>query len=198
MRRTLYIDIDSTIWPAEVEYDIAETEMYGSKLLSSDWYDIPELIRIFGENYKDIFWRALSPERVSNRRLYPHVAAALRSLYVMDLEFHFFTHNPFPDDMYEPLHDWLSRDLTVPFELTVKEEHNCKVAAMKDDPTAWGIVEDRHHTLFKAHAAGYHAFGMKQPWNRNFREPTVNWFDNWLDGLFTIGGKALADSLEAA
>lgn len=179
MTYTLYIDIDSTIWPAELEYEKAEMELYGTKLLSTGWYDVPRLIETFGSNYQEIFWKALAPEKVMEREFYPNCLEALYDLYSMGFDIHFITHNPFREMMSDPLFDWLNLSLIHPLELTVYAEHNCKVETMNQDPTAWGIIEDRPSMLSKAVDSGYKAYGKKQVWNQRDPVGGVWWFNDW-------------------
>lgn len=185
--RTMYIDIDSTIWPAEVEYTRSEMRMHGTDDLIKNWYDVPELEAKYGKDYKDIFWDALNPRKVLDRVTYPGFeTAVLRLRYEYGFNIHFITHNPFPGQMEAPLRTWFHHifmDVAgfVP-RLTVYEEDNCKADTMKADPTAWGIIEDKPSTAQAALEQGYKVYMKLHVWNREYVEQNclVRGFDDWV------------------
>lgn len=181
-RCTLYVDIDDTLYHALPLYSVVEMEMYGTDRIRRKYYEPDELVEMYGENYKEMFYRALSPERVKDRVMYPYVKRALGRLYLEGFDIHFLTHTHFPDDMYEPLCEWLNENLSnMPFELDAFEESTPKVEYMDKDPYAYGIIDDRFKTLKEVHNAGYKVYGKKQITNAHTRVPYVKWFEDWTD-----------------
>jgi len=176
--KTLYIDIDSTIWAPEPEYDKVEYAMYGTTRLSKEWFEPDELVEIYGPDFKQIFWKALAPEKVAEREMFPHVGETLDQLNFMGYNIHFLTHTHFPDEMRKPLHAWISECTLAPFEITPTEEANDKIDIIAEDPSAWGVIEDRVSTLTKAVEEGYYAFGKRTHVN-DVDIPGVRWFDDW-------------------
>lgn len=177
---TLYVDIDSTIWPAEDEYDRAAMELYGVEF-GTDWYSEAELIERFGPDYQKIFSYALRPERVTERKLYPHAYATLRNLG-KTFRLHFISHNYEPDDIESRVREWLERRLGGQFDLTVYPPYNDKVATMNADPFAYGIIEDKATTLVDAMKAGYVTIAKRQPWNLSIVDKYgIMSFDDWVE-----------------
>jgi hypothetical protein len=74
---------------------------------------------------------------------------------------------------------WIGGCVTVPFDITPTEEANDKIEILSDDPSAWGIIEDRASTLRKAVEEGYYAFGKITDVNYHEDIGGVRWFDDW-------------------
>ncbi len=183
--RRLYLDLDSTVWPAEDAYTVASLELFGKVFgLKEDGYYAPtsELREKFGDNYTKIFDVALSPESVGDRVLYPGVDAALSYVREMGLSITFISHNHKPAPLRKPIRDWLEKELSFPFELIVFGARNDKTAVMDADPVAWGIIEDAPCTLKKAAQKGYVTLAKLQNWNlQTVTECGIMGFDRWED-----------------
>jgi hypothetical protein len=180
LNRTLYIDIDSTIWPAEEQYSKAAKELFGKELKSNQWYTVDELIAVFGSDYRKIFSYALQPQRMPLRKLYPHVYTALLSLTALGFRLHFISHN---EHRFQPaIRSWLRKKLgNIQFNLTVQPvEVLDKVEYMTYDPYAWGIIEDKAETLIDAVEADYISIAKSQPWNLTVAQQyAILSFETW-------------------
>jgi hypothetical protein len=182
-RRTLYIDIDSTIWPAEDEYTRAEMAAYGTDKLRTKYFTVEEMKEQYGEDYEAVFKDALSPARVHERELYPGCAEIICNLYHGmngGFDIHFISHSFFASDIRPPLREWLEdvMHVGVEFELTVKHERFIKANIMAKDPTAFALIDDRPKNVLLAQAAGYEVMCKNQVWNKQL----VSWvpmFDYW-------------------
>lgn len=181
MPDTLYVDIDDTLYSALPLYSMVEREMYDTDRLRRKYYEPEEMVQMYGENYKEMFYRALAPDKIKDRVLYPNVDSALHWLYIQGFDIHFITHTHFPDEMYRPLREWLRQNLTIPFRLDAFEESIPKVEYLEADPNAFGIIDDRFKTLRQVYQAGYKVYGMKQHTNCHTRVSYVKWFDDWSD-----------------
>jgi hypothetical protein len=182
VRKTLYIDIDSTIWPAEDEYTRAEMAAYGTDLLRTQYFTQEEMLANYGPGYEDVFKDALSPDRVHERELYPDCAEIICNLYhginFQAYDIHFISHSFFASDIREPLREWLKSvmHVGVEFELTVKHERFIKANIMRKDPTAFALIDDRPKNVLLAKEAGYVTLCKRQVWNEGIN---VTMFDNW-------------------
>lgn len=178
--RVVYIDIDSTIWPAEVEYDRVAMELFG-KPFGENWYNIPELKERFGPNFSRIFEDALHPYSVWERELYPHVTEALQYMVELGLDVHFLSHNPKPKVMIDPVWEWLLEKSGInDFELTILRSDYSKIEFMQSDPFAWAIIDDKVETLLEACEAGYVTVAKQQPWNLTLQGKVgILSFDSW-------------------
>ncbi len=179
--RTLYFDIDSTLWPAETEYMANAIELFGKELDTTYQYNDKWLEENYGPNYVDMFY--LDPANIAQREVYPGVVEGIQYAYKkLGFNIHFLSHNSTPADMFEPVDKWLWDNLRIDFDLTIFEASNCKVAYMQDDPTAWGIVEDKPKTIFDAYDAGYVVFGKRQPWNLQIVDGGgIIFFNEWTE-----------------
>jgi hypothetical protein len=157
-------------------------ELYGTKMLTTHWYHHKELVEVFGENYHQIFWKALDPDNIQERKLYDGCAEVLCNLNhgVVGEPFnlHFISHNPFAKDIREPMNEWLTSVLhtATDFELTVYHERFNKSSTMKKDPTAFGLIDDVPKNVLGAKEAGFSAYAKKHPWNKDVPVPL---FDSW-------------------
>lgn len=184
MRRTLYIDIDSTIWPAEDEYREAEMAIYGTDKLRFNYYTPEEMQEMYGENYKELLFKALSPDKVMERELYPGCAEILCNLYRGmngGYDLYFLSHNHFAKEMDGPLREWLDREMHpgVEYQLKVMHERYNKYAFMRKDPTAYALIDDRPRNVLDAQREGYHVLSKKQTWNEHL--DSVPMFDDWYE-----------------
>lgn len=176
---TLYLDIDSTVWAAENEYDAAALELYGIPFNTGRWYANEELVETFGPDYTKLFRHALKPDKVHERKLYPGAHWALLDLN-NHFNLHFISHNPFPNEFYRPVHKWLSMYL-MDFALTITPDSQCKINMMHDDMDAWGIIEDKAETIERAWLSGYDVLVREHPWNLDVREEYgIMSFTDWL------------------
>jgi hypothetical protein len=196
LNRTLYIDIDSTIWPAEEQYSQAAKELFGKELKSNQWYTVDELLDVFGPDYRKIFSYALQPQRMPLRKLYPHVYTTLLTLTAIGFKLHFISHN---EHRFQPaIRSWLRKKLgNIQFNLTVQPvEVLDKVQYMGFDPYAWGIIEDKTDTLVDAVESGYISIAKTQPWNLTaVQQYGILSFETW-DELPTLVKRALRISEE--
>lgn len=182
------VDVDSTIWPAEEKYDKAARHLFGKPFFPSgearDWYDVPELIENFGENFEEIFTTALNPREVSERVLYPGVREVIRRWKESGVEIHFLTHNFNPDRMYNYLTPWLRQHFGPDVKVDVIPPHVDKIT-MLGDIDAFGIIDDKADILESAIKAGYYAGTKLQPWNRRVvaQNPSIVAFESWYEFL---------------
>ncbi len=168
--RVMFVDIDSTFWPAEKEYVAAEKQLFGTTHLAERYFSVPELKVQYGEDYTKIFDVALDPKKCMQRVPYEGVENALMELhFAMGFDIHFISYNHDPEAMIKPLTEWIdsrfigitaySSDVTV-----LTQEYN-KIDVMNDYPKAFGIIEDATPALLDAAKAGYRSYAFLQPWN---------------------------------
>lgn len=171
---------DSTIWPAEVEYLKAEKELHGTQNFLDKWFEHHELVERYGEDYSDIFKLALAPDRVREREMYPYAAECLRKMYLDGFGLHFISHNMFASDIREPIREWIRVKVGagVVFGLTVMHQRFRKENIMKQDPTAWLLIDDVPKNLSRARAAGYHVLCKAHHWNEGVSAIRfTDWFE---------------------
>lgn len=179
--KTLYVDIDSTIWFAEAAYEQAEMELHGTTDITSKWFEVHELIERYGKNFVEIFKKALDPALIAQRDMFPGVETALKELSDEGFDIHFLSHSHFPEATYIPMREWLRNSLDFPFMLTLTEERSAKLPTMSYDPHTWGVIEDTPSTLQDAVNAGYETFGKVTTMNQMCDIPGVAWFDDWVE-----------------
>ena len=169
MSKTLYIDIDSTIWDTnETVLNTLKRDLgIEAKYEDITYWGYYEDLVGGGEGwFNKVFKDAFDPYQVYHRELYPGVEDALHTLWTRDnFRFHFLSHNPEPTKMIAPVNEWLHSKLTVPFRLTIFGARNCKINFMDTDTSAWGIVEDKPSTLAKAAKNGYATIAKSHPYN---------------------------------
>lgn len=177
--KTLYLDLDSTLWDTHPLYVKAQMELFGKAMPYEEinhWYAYRDF---HGDGFYTMFDHALDPEHLDKRELYPGVEDALLKLAAMGFDFHIISHNTNPR-WRGPYLSWLDSVLPIEFEFTLFGSRNDKVAKMKEDPTAYGIVEDKAGTAMKAHRAGYKVFVKAHPWNYECEGVTYR-FKDWAD-----------------
>lgn len=181
-KNILVCDIDSTIWPAEREYDIAAMELFGQPFFKDgyDWYDVRDLVARYGTDYAAIFRHALAPEKVMKRELYPHVADALREVHEMGYQIMFFTHHHRPRSIAPALRSWLEIRLSIPFTLRANTSRVSKVQSVRGRGGV-ALVDDKPSTLGAAKAAGLWTATKVQPWNVRLVDshPEIRGFNSW-------------------
>ncbi len=179
----ILLDVDSSIWAAEEEYDKAALALYGRKFYEEDdprdWYDEADLVERYGPDYRRIFSHALDPSTVSERELYPHVVSALRDVaeaYWLT----FVTHHHAPATMRSALKYWLDRELALPFSLHVYTERVSKADKARV-LRAGVIVDDKPQTIREAVDAGLYVATKKHPWTESIAQecPSVREFEDW-------------------
>src|SRR5215213_8288729 len=108
--KTLYIDVDSTLWPAEKEYDYWEQRLHGTQELCKYFFTADELAEKYGDVFYEIIRRALDPDKMHERELYDGAAEVLCNLYHGmhgGFDLHFISHNFFAKDTKPALRKWL-------------------------------------------------------------------------------------------
>jgi hypothetical protein len=177
MTRTLYMDLDSTLWDTHPLYIKAQMELFGKAMPYEEithWYAYRDF---HGDGFYTMFDWALDPDHLEKRELYPGVQEALANINSMGFRFHIISHNTNPK-WRGPYLEWLDTVLPVQFDFTLFGSRNDKVLKMKEDPTAWGIVEDKAETALKAMRAGYKVFVKAHPWNYDCEDKTYR-FEDW-------------------
>ncbi len=187
----LFIDIDSTIWPAEREYERACKRIYGCSF-GNDWYSEEVLEERFGPDYQRIFDEALAPEKVMSRRLYPGVTEGINKLYRMGYNIIFITHNRHVEEMYEPLNKWLTLCFPMVHARLIVAHPSISKAydIMQDYDDVWGIIEDNEINLIEASSLGYNTLAKAHPWNLTTCDVyDIIRFDRWdkVPQLVTVG-----------
>lgn len=185
MNRTVYIDIDDTIWDAEGRVLQTLAEKYGINKTREEvtyWGCYADWLNNDDNWFDMAFGDALDPAQVKERELFPNVARVLEILHDNEINLHFISHNPKPNKMVTPVHEWLLDKLPgLAFSLTIFGARNDKVKFMQNDPSAWAIVEDKYTTLASAAKAGYVAFGKVREYNRLdiAENPAILPFEDW-------------------
>lgn len=158
--RTLYVDLDSTLWPAEDLYTDALTKISMTDFLMQDLYKDND------QQVVNSFIDAILNDDIDERELYPGAAASLTEL-VWEHEFDvvIITHNPKPEERGPGMEAWLRREFPFDFEFKAMEAEHCKIETMQEDENAWGIIEDKPATLVKAAEMGYNTYALLHPWN---------------------------------
>ncbi|HEX2728865.1 MAG TPA: hypothetical protein VHM16_03865 [Rubrobacteraceae bacterium] len=174
------MDIDSTIWDVESMVREAVLRVTGDILDVESISAWVHLLDAYGEETTTrIYDRALAPERILERELYPGVRETIRSLQrEHDIAIHFVTRHPFPDDIAPHLRPWLRENFGPEAELTVTPED--KLGVLRD-LNAFGMIDDRSDTLARVADAGLWAAAKVQPWNRVFLDgrPDIFRFTDW-------------------
>jgi hypothetical protein len=188
MTKTLYIDVDSTIWPAEQKYMEVEKELYGTELFCTKYWGADEWKEVCGESIEVLLMNALNPEDIPNRKLYDGCAEVLCNLYhgiaSEPFNFHFVSHNYFAKDTRGPLNDWLHDMMHtgVDFKLTVYHSRFRKENTMLKDPTAFALLDDMPRNVEGAIDAGFPVFVKRQKWNRMLEDTAGAYlFDSWYE-----------------
>jgi phosphoglycolate phosphatase-like HAD superfamily hydrolase len=175
--RTLYLDLDSTLWDTHPLYVKAQMELFGKAMPYEEinhWYAYRDY---HGDGFYTMFDWALDPDHLDKRELYPGVSEALTDISSLGFVFHIISHNTNPK-WRGPYLAWLDSVLPIQFDFTLFGSRNDKVAKMKEDPTAFGIVEDKAETALKAMRAGYNVFVKAHPWNMECEHVTYR-FQDW-------------------
>lgn len=180
--KTLYVDIDSTIWPLNDYMHDAMLSLTGIHINHEDvtTWDYYFNLGVERELVLEAFDIALSPDKVADRPLYDGVADALLRLSETGFHVHFLSHNPCPKPLHDAVYNWLMSKLMFPYSLTIFGARNCKVAFMREDSEAYGIIEDKPSTLIKAHKSEFVTIAKRQPWNlTTIEEYGIMSFDAW-------------------
>lgn len=187
---TLAFDIDSTIWDAEPLYSEAAEELFGHGFSAEDVTHFYWLRDEYGPDFWEIFNKALHPDWMHKREMYPGVEDVIEDLKDMGIRIHFITHNVNPDLMRKPLKKWL-QDHFGDVGLSITSSGK-KIPIMKRI-NAYGIVEDKYQTMRDALNEGYKVYGKLQAHNRRHIEnnPYIATFDNWSEAKDIITSDAL-------
>lgn len=189
VKNTIYIDIDSTIWPAEVGY------MKALETSGIQGFDIHNLYQDDTPGIAELFIGTLTPKSVEFRDFYPGVVETLNNLYERGYWIEFISHHPEPEKMYDAVADWLWNNIIYSFQLAIFPDTVCKVERMLEFNNAKCLIEDKPSTLKKAANNGITTFGFVQPWNlETIREDSrIVGFTHWdhIDSLIhnSIGVK---------
>ena len=179
-RRTLGVDVDSTVWNLSAWVCEAVLEETGEVLDPEELTTWTHVLDAYGEMAAmRIYTRALSPERVRERDPYPGSPEALRSLQEeRGVRVHFVTHNWDPAGMTPYLEPWLKEHFGPDVGLTVTTQD--KLGILREIG-AFGIVDDRPETIRRVADAGLWTATILQPWNRKVvaEREDVYGFESW-------------------
>ena len=175
----LGVDVDSTIWDATSWICEAVLEVTGEELDPESCTTWTHVLDAYGEEAAmEVYTRALSPQRVRERELYPGAAEVLRRLQEAGIGIHFVTHNWDPDAMTPHLEPWLKEHFGPEVGLTVTTEDKLGILRSLG---AFGMVDDRPGTISRVADAGLWAATKVQPWNRELvaERADVHGFTSW-------------------
>jgi len=181
LRRTLGVDVDSTVWDLSSWVCEAVLDVTGETLDPESLSTWTHVLDLYGEEATmEIYERALSPDRVREREPYPGSTEVLRGLQEEGARIHFITHNWDPEVMTPHLEPWLKQHFGPDIGLTVTTED--KLGILRE-LGAFGMVDDRPDTIARVADAGLWAATMIQPWNRELVEdhPKIYGFGSWHD-----------------
>jgi hypothetical protein len=180
-RLILGCDLDSTIWDSQSLYSEAAEELFGHGYSANDVTHYYWLRDEYGENYWQIFDKALHPDWIHKREMYPHVVDTVEDLKDFGVDIHFVTHNVHPDLVREPLKKWLQEHFG---EVGLSVTSVGKKVPILKRIGAFGIVDDKPKTLQEVKDAGLKPIAFLQPWNREFVEsdPYLEGFGCWKEG----------------
>lgn len=167
MRRTLGIDLDSTIWDTGARVCEAVFEVTGETLdleSVSSWIHV---LDTYGEEKTtEIFDHVFSPGAIRARKPYPGAAEVLRRLQSeLGIKVHFVTRGHDPEALGPHLELWLGEHFGPDIGLTVTTGEKLSVL---EEISAFGMIDDRPETLERVAGAGLWAVARIQPWNREF------------------------------
>lgn len=180
----LAVDVDSTVWDSVAFYREAIEEM-GLVVPSVAEIDTWEYFytRYGSEAANDIFARALHPDRITSRTLYPNAARIIRKL---QREWHmriiFITHNHDPEAMVVPLSVWLRSNFGDAVGVCVLHGSESKMEILKAIG-ALGMVEDKPSMLEEVADAGLLSLAKVHPYNREVvaSNDRIRGFDDWVE-----------------
>lgn len=179
-RKTLGVDVDSTVWDLSAWVCEAVSGETGEVLDPEELTTWTHILDEYGEAAAmRIYTRALSPRRVRDRDPYPGSAEVLRGLQEeRGIRIHFVTHNWDPASMTPYLEPWLKEYFGEDVGLTVTTED--KLGILRE-LGAFGIVDDRPETINRVADAGLWTATMIQPWNRKVvaERDDVHGFESW-------------------
>lgn len=191
MRAVLAVDIDSTIYNPQPLYSQAAEEIFGEGYLPEDVTHYNWLEDRYGPDFWEIFNKALHPDWMDRREIYPNCIETLTSLRdEFCISVHFITHNIHPRLMRKPLLDWL-RFYFGDVGLSISSTGN-KVPIM-NRVGAFGIVEDKYEALLAARDAGLYGCAVIQPHNEaHIASDSFDSFSDWY-----IGQEVLEQAVKA-
>lgn len=169
-KRTIYIDVDSTIWDLFPDQKYFAKKLYGIDLKEEQVDRWNWCYRVFGDDGFDIFRHILVPNRVQGRELYDGCAEALLDLYESGFDITFLSHHWNPKAMEPAVREWLQSKLEFPFSVTLMGARNDKIDYMMEDPSACTIIEDKPSTLKKGIESGIPVVAKMQRWNMDLIE----------------------------
>ena len=189
---TLGVDIDSTIWDSQKLYSEAAEELFGHGYSQDDVTHYYWLKEEYGENYWEIFNKALHPSWIHKRELYPNVVDAIEDLKSFGINIHFVTYNIHPDLVREPLKKWLQDSFG---DVGLSVTGVGKKVPILSRINAFGIVDDKPETLLEVCDSGKWACRFIQPWNEHLSDdPSIDSFDDWSDGYDIIVERAIEEN----
>ncbi len=181
MKGVLAVDVDSTIYNPQPLYSQAAAEIFGEGYLPEEVTHYHWLEERYGPDFWEIFNRALHPDWMNRREIYPNcieTLTCLRDEYKVGI--HFITHNIHPRLMRKPLLDWL-RSHFGDVSLSITSTGN-KVPIM-NRVGAFGIVEDKYEALLASRNAGLYGCGVIQPHNEAYiLSDSFDYFHDWYTG----------------
>jgi hypothetical protein len=180
LRRTLGVDVDSTIWDLTEWVCEAVLDVTGERLDPESTTTWTRILDVYGEEAAmEVYDRVLSPGRVHEREPYPGSVEVLHSLQEeRGIEVHFITRNWDPEVMRLHLKPWLRRHFGSRVELSVTSEDKLDIL---QEIGAFGMVDDRPETIRRVADSGLWAATIIQPWNRELLASYTNvyGFTSW-------------------
>lgn len=165
MSKTIYCDVDSTIYDLFPLQKEAALKRYGVELKRNQIDRWNWCYRMFGDDGFELFKDVLTPENIERRELYDGAKEALERLYDLGFNLYFLSHHWSPREMEAPVREWLHSEIDRPLTVKLMGARNCKVEFALDDPTTGGIIEDKPSTLAKANKKGVPCVAIQQLWN---------------------------------
>jgi len=177
----LGLDVDSTVWNLSAWVCEAVLDVTGEWLDPETCTTWTHVLDTYGEEATmEIYGRALSPDRVCERKPYPGSVEVLRGLQKKGFGIHFITYNWDPEAMKPHLEPWLKEHFGPDVGLTVTTGDKLNVLHALD---AFGMVDDRPETIARVADAGLWAAALIQPWNRELvaNHSNIHGFESWYE-----------------
>lgn len=168
--KTIFCDIDHTIWDLYDDLKVVAKDLYDFDLEREHIDQWNWCYKLFGSDGFKIFTKVLVPEKVSGRELYSGVPEAMRKLYDMGYNIYFLSHHWNATDMEPAVREWLNAKLDIPFTVKLIQAKNSKIDYMLQDRTAVSIIEDKPKTLKEAVDYGIVPLAKLQKFNMDVVE----------------------------
>jgi hypothetical protein len=175
------VDVDNTVYDASALYTRAIDELglrppcRPQDITSWDYF-----FPIYGDdNTFAIFEKALSPEWVDQRVIYPGAASVIRGLQDTGMEVVFITHNYYPDRIAACVTSWLRENFGGEVKVCVLHSSEPKLSVMRATKV-FGAIDDRADFISEVGAVGLFAAAKLHPFNRELlTNPDVRVFEDW-------------------